>query len=751
MITIANNNEIVELSISEARDAYRVAVLEGYTGSRADWVGLVTGAIHESLLSGKGSIIVASESGNSSSLGTGDAQSGYSLIVDPSQPLGLRWAESSSVSATGVTSVFGRDGTVVGQTGDYSDTGITNTSSVNGGTVKDALDTLDSRINNTGDLFINSSGHILEQTLVLSDSGNLLNTDDSGNFLDNQDSGNIDYRITGLEYRLEQTGSNNVNAVTSVFGRQGVVISESGDYSDTGITNTSNILGDSVKGALNTIDIRLKDSGSLIIPLSGELESLNSTTSGDLNNSITGLEARVESTGQAAVLKSQYDAHTILAAQSNDNPQPVTIGNYEIIGKQLGDGIVSIGKPTSTEILNRSEQELRAYSPEDIGSFLTHTETGLQKEISDTGLLFVNGSGHILEQSLVLSDSGNFVDLQDSGALKSYLLTYIELTSGDIENSIENTGSSLYNLNNSTSGEINFRITGLEARLEDTGSNNINTVNSVFGREGVVISESGDYSDTGITNTSNVNGDSVKDALNNLNTKIDDTGGLLINGSGHILEQSLLLSDSGNLLDKQDSGNIDFRITGLENRLEQTGSNNVNLVDSVFGRQGTIVGQTGDYQDTGITNTSTVEGGTVKDAFDTIDTRLKDSGALGGEGLNEYYLQAALSPNGEAISAGTFKGFIPIPKSGTISEMLIDCDPNNEPSASSIEVDCNIVNRSNGTATSILSTVASIITGQNTGAGVINGTQTVEKGDLLSFDIDQGSDGKDLITTIKIT
>ena len=116
-----------------------------------------------------------------------------------------------------------------------------------------------------------------------------------------------------------------------------------------------------------------------------------------------------------------------------------------------------------------------------------------------------------------------------------------------------------------------------------------------------------------------------------------------------------------------------------------------------------------------------------------------------------YYLQAALSVNGAAISAGTFKGFARVPKAGNITDVTIDCDPNNEPSAAAVQVDCNTVDRSTGAATSVLSAVASIATSGNTGSGTVNGTQAVSAGDLLSFDIDQGSDGKDLIVTVEIT
>jgi hypothetical protein len=82
----------------------------------------------------------------------------------------------------------------------------------------------------------------------------------------------------------------------------------------------------------------------------------------------------------------------------------------------------------------------------------------------------------------------------------------------------------------------------------------------------------------------------------------------------------------------------------------------------------------------------------------------------------------------------------------------VDCDPANEPSAASIEVDLNKIDRSTGTATTILSSVASIAISANASTGgAISGTQTVTASDMLTLDIDQGSDGKELIATIELT
>lgn len=117
-----------------------------------------------------------------------------------------------------------------------------------------------------------------------------------------------------------------------------------------------------------------------------------------------------------------------------------------------------------------------------------------------------------------------------------------------------------------------------------------------------------------------------------------------------------------------------------------------------------------------------------------------------------YVIQVALSGNGQAISSGTKKGMCRVPFAGTITGFLIVCDPANEPSAASIECDLNTVNLSTGALTSVLSAVASIAIGANVSTGgTISGTPSVSAGDLLAIDVDQGSDGKELVASITIT
>ena len=117
-----------------------------------------------------------------------------------------------------------------------------------------------------------------------------------------------------------------------------------------------------------------------------------------------------------------------------------------------------------------------------------------------------------------------------------------------------------------------------------------------------------------------------------------------------------------------------------------------------------------------------------------------------------YHIQVALSANGQAIASGTKKGLCRVPIAGTITAFNVVCDPANEPSATSVECDLNTLDLSTGAATSVLSSVATIATGANASTGgAISGTPSVAVGDLLSLDVDQGSDGKELVATITIT
>ena len=161
---------------------------------------------------------------------------------------------------------------------------------------------------------------------------------------------------------------------------------------------------------------------------------------------------------------------------------------------------------------------------------------------------------------------------------------------------------------------------------------------------------------------------------------------------------------------------------------------------------------TGDVALAGSLDYITISGQTI--TRNPIDLATDVTGTLplnrGGTG-GKYYLQASLSAFGVNIATGSKVAILRVPQAGTITGIVIDCDPANEPSATAVRVDLNTVDRSTGAATSVLSAVAEIATSGNTGTGTVSGSPSVAAGDLLSLDIDQGSDGRGLIATIEIT
>jgi hypothetical protein len=134
----------------------------------------------------------------------------------------------------------------------------------------------------------------------------------------------------------------------------------------------------------------------------------------------------------------------------------------------------------------------------------------------------------------------------------------------------------------------------------------------------------------------------------------------------------------------------------------------------------------------------------------SVPTRLDADGRYVAK-TETRYQTIALSGSGANIASGAKKGVWPIKEDIRIVSVSIDCDPANEPSSVAVEVDANRMDRSTGSATSILSAVASIATGANTGTGTVNGTQDFDAGSMMTFDVDQGSDGKELLVSVGYT
>lgn len=494
--------------------------------------------------------LTGGDSGLSSRLESTGSNS-YNLSIGLSGEILDRLEQTGQATQNIVDSVFGREGDIVGQSGDYSNTGITNESNVIGATTADALNTLDQRLTSSGALGHGGGG----------------------------------------------------GAVSSVFGRNGVVVAESGDYSDTGITNTSNIEGNSVFEALNSIHSRIDNSGGLIISSSGEINSiieqtgldliqLNSNTSGDINFYLTGgdavLSSNLESTGSSLNIRL-------------DNSGNLFINSSGELNSRI-DGLANDLESTGSDLFNLANQisgELNIY--------LTGGDANLSTKIENTGSslnLRIDNSGN-----LFIVSSGEF-DSRISSALTD----------------LENTGSNLYDFANQISGQLNFYLTGgdssLSSRIQSTGSSLHARIDN---SGGLLINSSGEFN-TRLKNTGDslislnsttsgalnfylTGGDSavsnrIQSTGSSLNLRVDNSGSLFINSSGQL--QSNISSTGSNLynLTKNVSGEINFRFTGadavISNNLRLTGSNlntRINntgaLITSLSGSLNTRLSSTG--------------------------------------------------------------------------------------------------------------------------------------------------------------
>lgn len=511
--------------------------------------------------------------------------------------LAFRLEQTGSATVNTVNSVFGRQGAIVQQSGDYSNTGITNQSNVVGGTTAQALNTLDQRLTASG--------------------------------------------------ALGGGGS-----VTSVFGRAGVVVGQSGDYADTGVTNTSSVDGGSVFHALNSIHSRINNSGGLLINLSGEFDNklgstgsillgFANTVSGELNFYLTGgdsalstrlgntgsnlynllvnesgsFETRLKNTGDTLIsLNSSTSGAINLALTGADatlSNRITNSGNLFINASgELSNRISSTGSTLDSFIRNVSGELNLYYTGADnvLSSRIENTGSSLNTRVNDLETRLGSTGSTLLNLANTISGELNFYstgrdavltnNLQSTG---SNLYGMLISATGELKTKIEATGSSLFNLNLSTSGALNFNITGSDAalslRIEQTGAATQNTVNSVFGRQGSIIQQSGDYANTGITNLSTVIGATTADALNTLSSRLGNTGNLLIGLSGEFNNK---IESTGSTLfnfTNTASGELNFYLTGgdsaLSARLGNTGSILHGLISNSSGEFNTKIGNTG--------------------------------------------------------------------------------------------------------------------------------------------------------------
>jgi len=156
------------------------------------------------------------------------------------------------IGGGGVTSWNGRTLTVVPEYGDYASSLIENDSGVSGLTLSDALDTINGQLLNPNN-FVNQFTTGNQQV-----SGRLsIVTPLIGNVSDAVD---VQFLLDNVVFNGDLPAS----LVESVYGRSGVVVAETGDYSSTQITNFSGVSGANVSDALDSINSQLVNPNNFV-------------------------------------------------------------------------------------------------------------------------------------------------------------------------------------------------------------------------------------------------------------------------------------------------------------------------------------------------------------------------------------------------------------------------------------------------------------------------------------------------------
>ena len=156
------------------------------------------------------------------------------------------------VGGGGVTSWNGRTLTVVPEYGDYLTSLIENDSGVSGITLSDALDTINGQLLNPNN-FINQFTTNDQQV-----SGRLsIITPLITNVSDAVD---VQFLLDNVVFNGDLPSS----FVESVYGRNGVVVAETGDYSGTQITNDSGVSGANISDALDNINSQLVNPNNFV-------------------------------------------------------------------------------------------------------------------------------------------------------------------------------------------------------------------------------------------------------------------------------------------------------------------------------------------------------------------------------------------------------------------------------------------------------------------------------------------------------
>jgi len=241
----------------------------------------------------------------------------------------------AAIPTVNVTSVFGRTGAVTASSGDYTSTQVTNSSTVTGVTVTNALDTLKSSIPSTSSQITNASLTVTGSTV--------------SNALDNLKA--------AIAY-----------PVTSVFTRTGSIVAASGDYNSTQVTNSSTVTGSSVTDALNTLKssipvvsypvVSVFSRTGAVVSASGDYNSTQITNSSTVTGvTVTNALDNLKSLIPTVPVSSVFGRTGAITATSGDYTSTLITNSSTVTGTTVTaalNALLAAIPATSSQITNAS-------------------------------------------------------------------------------------------------------------------------------------------------------------------------------------------------------------------------------------------------------------------------------------------------------------------------------------------------------------------------------------------------------------
>ncbi|MBY0317001.1 MAG: DUF1566 domain-containing protein [Bdellovibrionales bacterium] len=534
------------------------------------------------------------------------------------------WECGIDNNSGGVTTVFGRNGAVIAQSGDYIATQITNTPAGNiaATTAQAALNELDTEK-------LNKSGDTMTGALILPANGLTVGTTQF-----TASGGSIGIGTATPSTKLDVEGTLQIGdggETCSVAANAGMIKYASGSLqycngsswqilgiSGAGLTSLGGQTGSTQTFAVNSSgNAPAITSGSNIHTLSIPLASSSGVTSGTISKAdYDAFTAKL-----SAVTGSSLNSARLWVGDSSNLAQPVnlsgdatlsntgalTIANNAITSAKINDGAITNSDINSSAAIAWSKIDKTGATATDVGAAPSarNVNTNSGSGLSGGGDLSADRSLSINVDDSTIEISTNTVRVKDSG------ITNAKINSVGVSK-ITSAATEYFSYMPAGTECLTNEVLKWDAASDRWicgADNNSGAVTSVFTRTGAVVAQSGDYTATQISNTpaGNIAASTAQAALDELDLEKVNKSGDAMTGALALNAQSELRfadGDSSNYLGLRAPATVGTNITwtlpstdGTNGQILST--NGSGVLSWANASSGSVTSLTGDVTSTG--------------------------------------------------------------------------------------------------------------------------------------------------------